>query len=234
MLPAPKPIDNRRFGDVPVMETPQWTSVCSIGPAEALRRLVQFDRYAFEEYLLGSPRTDLLLTLFRFNVFRALVENSFSLGSNLEWLQCDAISSFCDQRQASPPEHARLPSHLRPTSLQHTIEHHPWIDLFPLPELRDNILRQGEDYDDTALCYDLVESQPSPGEWSGLIVWGDPWHSGSWEISEGFARKWPWVIQGCSKLFESTNYWRTKRGESKLFSGSFCVPRMSGERKCGG
>jgi hypothetical protein len=115
--------------------------------------------------------------------------NNHSLGFTLEWLKPDAISNFYQSEYSGGPRTLDFPSHLRPTLLQQTVDHHPWIDLFPLPEMRDNILRAGESYDDTWLCYDLVDNRQCLGEWSGLIVWGDPWNPYSWEISEEFAKK---------------------------------------------
>lgn len=83
--------------------------------------------------------------------------------------------------------------------------------------MRDNILvGVGDDFDDTPLCQDLVEDQTSPGDSSGLIVWGDPWEPSNWEVSEEFVTKWSWVVRGCWELFKSTNQWRTTRGEEPL------------------
>jgi len=51
---------------------------------------------------------------------------------------------------------------------------------------------------------------------SGLIVWSNPWEPNGWELTEGFIRKWGFLIQGCTDLFESTNRWRDIRGEERL------------------
>ncbi|KAK9341868.1 hypothetical protein V1522DRAFT_359117, partial [Lipomyces starkeyi] len=166
----------------------------------------------------GSPNVDNLLTLVKFNVFRALVNNNFAMGFTMEWLNDNAESPFSSiSHEVHDIYH--LPPTLRPTLLQRTVPHHPWIDLLPSPTLRDNILRAGVDFDDTELCFDLVEfcSLAAGSEQRGLIVWGgDPCNPYSWEVSEGFASKWGWVIHGCSELFLSTNYWRETRGEKKL------------------
>jgi hypothetical protein len=37
--------------------------------------------------MLGSPRVDQLLTLIQFNVFRALVNNTFAVGFTMNWLE---------------------------------------------------------------------------------------------------------------------------------------------------
>jgi hypothetical protein len=194
----------------------QSVTICHPSLAEIQEMMLRFEESAYRDYALGSPRADHLLTLIQFNVFRALLSNTNTLGFTLEWLHEDAISPFT----TTNPERldTSCPQSLRPTSLQRTIPHHPWLDLFPIPTMRDNILRAGDSFDDTELCMDLVEFWSSPGERSGLVVWGDPWDPRNWEVSEEFLRKWAWIIRGCQELFQSTNSWRMKRGEKKLFS----------------
>lgn len=53
----------------------------------------------------------------------------------------------------------------------------------------------------------------------GVLVWGDPWEVGSWEVSEGFWRKWGWLLKGCEEMIEATNRWRIGRGEEVLGRG---------------
>lgn len=50
----------------------------------------------------------------------------------------------------------------------------------------------------------------------GLILWGEPYQRDSWEVTPGFLKKWWWVMKGCGELVESTNRWRTVRGEKPL------------------
>ncbi|KAH6983545.1 hypothetical protein BKA56DRAFT_631816 [Ilyonectria sp. MPI-CAGE-AT-0026] len=110
--------------------------------------------------------------------------------------------------------HNSLPLSLRPTHLQLTISHHPWIDILPFPEIRDNLLRHDENsYCKKELCRDLRGFQAVADGCGGIIAWGDPWDSRGWEVTEAFASKWPWVVKGCHKLLESTNYWRAVRDE---------------------
>ena len=164
---------------------------------------------------------DQLLSVIQLNVMRALVTNMAAIGYSWDLftdangvIADDAISPFID-----PSNMVALssPQHLRPTRLQTVAAHQPWIDLWPFPQMRDNILRQGEDFDDTPLCLDMVESYCGPDGMSGLLVWGDPWDPNSWEATEAFAKKWGWIMTGCFDLFKSTNFWRAKRGEKKLF-----------------
>lgn len=148
-------------------------SMCKKAPAKIQETMSRFENWAHQNYLLGSPRVDLLLTLIQFNVFRALFSNTSSLGFDLEWLiNGEAISPF--NTMTSPVVNTSIPENLRPTQLQYTVPHHPWIDLFPLPAMRDNLLLAGAEYDDTDICMDVVEIGGKPRENVGLIVWGEP------------------------------------------------------------
>lgn len=165
---------------------------------------------------MGSPHVDQLLTLIQFNVFRAFLKNTVSLGFTMEWLESEeAVSPFCC---ASNSESPTRPTSLQPTLLQVTVPHHPWIDLIPHSSVRDNILYAlKDDWDDSELCRDLVEFCQEPKEQTGMIIWGEPWDPSGWEVTEGFLKKHAWTIMGCTELLMSTNYWRLKRGERKLF-----------------
>jgi hypothetical protein len=199
--------------------------VCLDDVDKTKRSLARFENYAYAQYLEGSPRTDLRLTLIKFNVFRALMANDQSLGFVNQWLQCEAISPFfrrChDETQTAVQT---CPANLRPTKLQLTVEHHPWIDLLPDPRMRNNILLLGDDFDDEPLCHDVVDNRHGKQSES-LVVWGDPWDPDNWELGEDFYKKWPSIVQGCHRLFQATNEWRLRRGERKLFPDNLCTPR---------
>lgn len=82
--------------------------------------------------------------------------------------------------------------------------------------------------DGDELCVDMLYgvedewSEEAVGGRTGLIVWSDPWLEGSWEVEEGFARKYGAMLVGCRGLIESTNYWRRSRGEAPLLLGDDC------------
>ncbi|KAK5047478.1 hypothetical protein LTR84_006575 [Exophiala bonariae] len=197
-------------------EQPLNLWMCFNGTGETHQSLTRFSEYAYSQYLEGSPRTDLLLTLIKFNIFRALMTNDQTLGLDKQWLQCVAISPFYQSQGTSRAPMQTCPVNLKPTSLQRTVEHHPWIDLMPDPVMRDNILLLGDNYDDEPLCHDIVDNRHGKQSES-LIVWGDPSRLESWEIGEDFYKKWSSILQGCHGLFKATNNWRAKRGEPKLF-----------------
>ena len=181
---------------------------------EALQDFMhRYETLARQDYFLGSPRVDQLVTIVQFNVLRALVSNNLTLGFATNWLEADAISPW-----TSTEEHRSIscPSSLLPTTLQRNVPHHPWIDFFPVPKMRDNLLLAEDSYDEYALCNDLVDCFDVTEDMTGLIVWGESWDPSGWEVSERFSKKWAWVIKGCKELLESTNYWRVTRGEDPL------------------
>jgi len=111
------------------------------------------------------------------------------------------------------------PESLAPTLLQRMVLHHPWIDLFPFPTFRDNMLAaiQLGVLDDDELCVDLIEfAGGADGSEPALIVWGEAWDWRSWEVTAGFLRKWGWLAKGCEEMVVATNYWREKRGEKRI------------------
>jgi len=76
-----------------------------------------------------------------------------------------------------------------------------------------------EDWDSDALCNDVcggLYSGIDECESRGLLVWGEPWEVGSWEVSEGFARKWGTLLKGCDEMMRGTNKWREARGEKAI------------------
>ena len=103
-------------------------------PASQIQGVIAgVEDFLSQQYIVSSPRVDLLLTLIQFNVFRALVSNTFTLGFPFSWLSAEADSPYYlgESRWCCPAS-------LQPTALQRKVPHHPWIDLFPFPALRDN------------------------------------------------------------------------------------------------
>lgn len=161
---------------------------------------------------------DHLLTLVYYNVMRACVSNILCMGLD-PGLMCDEVLSPFNLQSTRPP----LPPDLQPTVLQLGRGHHPYIDIFPSPVVRDNLLRAGEEFDNWELWKDVTGidergyvDNATTSEFTGLLVWGEPWDVQSWEVSEGFSKKWAWLLKGCEELSRSTNYWRRRRGEEDL------------------
>ncbi|KAH6711174.1 hypothetical protein DL95DRAFT_399772 [Leptodontidium sp. 2 PMI_412] len=191
-------------------------TLCKSTSTQNQRILSELENWIISNRHLGSPCSDQLLVLVKFNVFRALISNSTTLAFHAEnVMNDDALSPF---NSASIFQNFTLaiPLSLHPTELQCQIPHHPWIDLLPIPRMRDNLLRAGDSYDDIELCGDLVGFFNSPIARTGMVIWGDPWDVDGWEVTEPFLERWGWTIRGCGRLFESTNRWREKRGERPL------------------
>ncbi len=99
--------------------------------------------------------------------------------------------------------------------------HGDWIDLFPCPEGRDRAILAAGTFDEDELWADciggLYEGFPDDEiERRGIIAWSPPWDITGWEMSEGFLRKWGWLIRGLPGVIEATNRWRIERGEEPL------------------
>lgn len=178
----------------------------------------------------GRPACDQLLQVIQLNMFNGLQRNASMIGLDVDWLICASISpfGFAGPRMSAEvvPAGLTCPDNLVPTNLQSTMAHHPWIDLFPLPRLRDNMLRAlYEDLPDEEgekLWNDLMESTcDENGHWNGLIIWGEPYNAANWELSDTFLRTWSCLIEGCPELIQSTNHWRSIRGED-------CLPLSNG------
>ncbi|EXJ54995.1 uncharacterized protein A1O5_12734 [Cladophialophora psammophila CBS 110553] len=169
--------------------------------------------------------SDHLVSLVYYNVYRALISNTHMLGLDMNLMYLDDYPSpFLPMSQSATSNIRHLPPSLQPTELQKTMPHHPMWDIFPDPEMRDNILRYGEqNIDDLQLCLDMVGDGNYTGledldsqQTNGLIVWSEPWDSEGWEVTESFTRKWPFLLKGAINVQKSTNKWRMRRGESPL------------------
>ncbi|PWY70809.1 hypothetical protein BO94DRAFT_560483 [Aspergillus sclerotioniger CBS 115572] len=179
---------------------------------DAVAMMTRFSAAARERYYAADPCLDQLFTLSKFNVLRAFVDNMASLGLSIEAMGDDVISPFSTDM---PSNHNKeiVPASLFPTTTQCSIPHHPWLDCFPVPRMRDNLVKAAESFNDCELCTDIMD--PTNGD-IGIMVWGDPWLPQNWEVSQLFVQKWSWVIRGCPEVLVHSNYWRARRGLKKL------------------
>lgn len=175
------------------------------------------------QHSLKNHRPALLPSLIRLNAVNAVSSNAVHIGIPLQGLCCDDVISPWNALGPSSADgtlvKSACPESLRPTRLQIEIEHHPWVDLLPFPQLRDNMLKGYTSgvFDEDELCIDILGLMSSQGlDDAYLIVWGEAHDGSSWEVSVGFLRKWGWLLKGCPELVESTNRWRQQRGEAKL------------------
>ncbi|ETS75330.1 hypothetical protein PFICI_12274 [Pestalotiopsis fici W106-1] len=181
---------------------------------------------ALASYMMGQPHLDHLPGLIHLNFLRSLANNADVLQLRVDWLDCNVISPFGFLGPPKPPcpplvRERRLPENLAPTALQLKMPHHPWIDLFPLPQMRDNFLvattENLTEEDEIRLWNDMIEHMSDDANNStGLIVWGESWNVQNWELTETFLRNWGWLLRDCPQILESTNYWRNHRGDDLL------------------
>ncbi len=53
-------------------------------------------------------------------------------------------------------------------------------------------------------------------ELTGLMIWGHPWETSGWEVTERFFEKWGFLFKGCREILIATNHWRELRGDEPL------------------
>ncbi|KAH7009292.1 uncharacterized protein B0I36DRAFT_258072, partial [Microdochium trichocladiopsis] len=166
-----------------------------------------------------------LIILVQYNAVHAIITN-MSIISTLGLLPSGCPQSLGVQPVSAInlPDYARVPRDLQPTNLelqQRTHSSQSWSnDTIPVPQLRDNIIGLAHCIDVYDLAHDLgkgVYDGYDDPERRGLVVWGDrPWSTHGWEVSDGFMRKWGFLLKGCTELVLSTNRWREFRGEDGL------------------
>lgn len=161
---------------------------------------------------------DHLLPLVEYNVFRATWTNILILGH----LHLIAQPS-CGFRVSvpifpNPYQGGSLPASLKPTALQQSAVYPDWIDMLPSPRMRDNAIRTQHLFTNAELVADLLGGMMGSKNDidSILLVWSNPWEPSGWELTEGFVRKWGFLVEGCTDLFQSTNRWRALRGEERF------------------
>lgn len=183
-----------------------------------------------------------LIHLIGHNVCRGFMANKHMMYLMESFVTTSAFPTLCsdsrllcqislvrpvDQRWA-------LPARLEPTKLQMHSPHPTWMDILPFPDLRDSLIRNQHNFDHLQFMESLVgdfvyivppdvpkqttEEQGGyrPKEDTGLILWGEPHLSESWEATPRFLARWSWVMGECTDLVRSSNNWRQRRGEDLL------------------
>ena len=190
--------------------------------SETRHMAIRFREKVFVASPLDVDAPSNLPTLVRLNTISALASNAVALSIPfLDLDRRDRISPF--NLQGPFPVTALdglsvVPPSLQPTTLQKTVNHHPWIDLLPIPGIRDNILRclEAALIDEHELCHDLLKADDTEGALAPFVVWAEPCNPENWEISPRFLRKWSLLVQDCPQVIDATNYWRQKRGQGKI------------------
>ncbi|KAI0380894.1 hypothetical protein F5Y04DRAFT_256174 [Hypomontagnella monticulosa] len=159
---------------------------------------------------------DHLIPLVQYNFIRGVLTNMAILGCQ------NAFPPECARHWVNMPlfpAPSTIPESLQPTVLQLRTPHEAWMDLIPDKQMRDNAIlaigtftREDIEKDVTGSIYEGLNLL----ELTGMIAWDEPWRADGWELTEGFIRKWPFLVKGCWKMLESTNRWRAIRGEEPL------------------
>ncbi|KAL4884904.1 hypothetical protein BJY04DRAFT_155852 [Aspergillus karnatakaensis] len=191
---------------------------CARAPPNALEYRITLERAARESYMRGAPNPEHLIGLTKLNVHRAIGENIRIIGMDNDWMKCDDTLSIFNLKypHSLAPNFENIPVALRPTDIQKSMPHHPWLDFFPFPGMRDCLITAAHLFDDEELCHDLMAFWDTRNTNATLIVWGESWDPRNWEVTEEFAAKWGWLLRGSPELLVSTNYWRRRRGEKPV------------------
>lgn len=199
-------------------KSPMLTLVAQTDLYDKVRNFMQ---RVSTNWSLNLPTIHDLPFVTRLNTFDALARNALAMNIRREYLETDCHTSIFNQRGPElPGRQLDFPPDLVPTQLQKAVTHHSWLDLFPIPKLRDNILRGIEagafDEDElcSALCCDLLAFDTTAT--ASLIVWGESWDAAGWEFSPEFFVKWGVLLRGCPEVLETTNFWRHNRGASRI------------------
>lgn len=163
--------------------------------------------------------TDHLIPLLQYNTLRACLTNRKILSVVNADIKLCGTEAF--DVLPWPSDLRTVPPSLRYTTLQSKIPHEDWVDMVPHPKWRDNLILALGTFDPDELWHDtlggLFKGFPaSEVEHTGIIAWTTPWNVDGWELSEGFVRKWTWLLMGCEEVLEATNRWRIQRGESSI------------------
>ncbi|KAF7559786.1 hypothetical protein G7046_g4375 [Stylonectria norvegica] len=178
--------------------------------------------------LPSSPNYCLTQTGF----FAALFANCLALGmGSIEPLIADegwSVFSLAPELAYHPSQLSVVRSKfrniapdLRPSDMQLTVAHHPYIDVLPFKTFRNNLIRVlysvPQLVDEDELCHDL-----STG---GVLCWGAqqgsfgmdavvPWDKRSWEPKVWFLEKYSHLVGGKDdEMWKSAMWWQRRRGE---------------------
>lgn len=157
-----------------------------------------------------------LLVLVQLNVLRGMMSNMAMLRL-IDRLPIECGMVLYAEDFPRPPD--VLPPSLQETWFQQTTPHDMWLDVIPSPRLRDNILSYGDFVSEDDFCVDVMGGLFEGFddiELNGILVWGEPWSETGWEVTQGFVKKWGFLLKGCDALIEATNKYRTARGEDRL------------------
>ncbi|KAL2173057.1 uncharacterized protein P884DRAFT_213103 [Thermothelomyces heterothallicus CBS 202.75] len=167
-----------------------------------------------DSYFLQVPPLTLLRGLFRIAMRLNAASSVFSLTS---------ISPF---NLGLGPDPSEIPPAWRPTAAQLSVPHHPVLDLFPWPPVRDRLIEvlslteQSAEIGlmDTPRLVNFIYDMEDAGE--GIRIWGsDPYDETHWEVGQVLYERW-WFVFDRSTV-EQSNYLRIQRGAAPLRASQY-------------
>ncbi|ETN39820.1 uncharacterized protein HMPREF1541_06046 [Cyphellophora europaea CBS 101466] len=130
--------------------------------------------------LLPTPaRDDRVITEVPLTVFAALYNTGAMLG----------LTCGCVVPAKSAPCAPDIPASLHPSALQLTTLHQTWIDRFPFPKMRDNMISLNRIFNEEEFLCDLFNMHSfdiKPG--------GACWDPSAWIIGRDFSKKWGFLF----------------------------------------
>ncbi|XPS96194.1 hypothetical protein M3J09_005467 [Ascochyta lentis] len=168
--PESQSIHGSKISSAAVSQRPQpQRCMASVPQVQAL--MSRFADHAYASYMQGEPAVAHLPLLVRYNVSTALATNAALLGVTEEFFKWEGISPMNKQGPllglTFHNQFEDWPATLQPTQLQLSTEHHPWVDCFPWPKLRNNLLKAFERpdlCDEDELCHDLCNYEDAEKE----------------------------------------------------------------------
>jgi hypothetical protein len=99
------------------------------------------------------------------------------------------ISCSVVKANKSRPAGPEVPEALRPTDLQLSTIHPEWIDRFPFPKMRDNMITllgiiDEEEFLGDLFCFTSFTLEPGAA----------PWDPTAWKIGEEFSARWGYLF----------------------------------------
>lgn len=140
---------------------------------QSLKIPVCSNKLTCDDHLLGLPA---------WPIFAALKQHGLMQG---------IIPANCHSHEVSPLQPLSLPDALRPTPLQLISPHRRWIDRFPFPRLRDNLIVLDDLVDLDEFVRDLFATA---GLSFRFELRRPTWEPSSWEIKPDFASKWGYLF----------------------------------------
>ena len=177
-----------------------------------------FDSSSSSSLSDGSLADSYLLPVHELTLLKAIMRIASRMGCKDELWSLTARSPF-NGGFGTPSD--QLPMAWQPTPSQILMPHHPILDFFPWPSVRDRVIGIFSLPDETRppnavgpmalvhLAYDMEDSA------EGVRIYGgDPYDPSCWEVGQVFFQRWWFLFD--REIIENSNRWRRLRGAPPL------------------